>query len=117
MKALAERIAEADMRGSNWLADGNDFAEQGNRAMADRCYARAQFWLDRSNNLRGCGELKAVYTKRQLAQFDRITNGLHSPDQLKRIQARIDCKKFQATHGKEKCDAMFAELKKRDAGK
>lgn len=49
---LTDRIAEADMRGSNWLAEGNAAAERGDKANAERCYAKGQFWMDRSNTLR-----------------------------------------------------------------
>lgn len=46
------QIAEADMRGSNWLAEGNEARERGNQGKAERCYDKGQFWLDRSNQLR-----------------------------------------------------------------
>ncbi len=35
-----------------------------------------------------------------------------SLDQMDRINARIDIPKFIKEHGKEKCDAMYAELTK-----
>lgn len=50
-----ELIADADARGSAILADANEAAEAGFKAKAERLYTRAQKWLDRSNNLRGCG--------------------------------------------------------------
>lgn len=53
-KSLRERIADADARGSAWLAKANDLAEDGKKAQAERCYEKGQFWLDRSNKLRGC---------------------------------------------------------------
>lgn len=49
---LGDRIADADMRGSNWLAKGNEFAEAGNKTKAEECYDKGQFWIDRSNKLR-----------------------------------------------------------------
>jgi hypothetical protein len=52
---LKEKIIEADMRGSNWLALGNEAAETGNHRKAEKLYAKGQFWLDRSNKLRGDG--------------------------------------------------------------
>jgi hypothetical protein len=52
-KTLAERIAEADMRGSHWLAEANEAAERGDREQAEVLYTKSQFWLDRSNKLRG----------------------------------------------------------------
>lgn len=55
-KTLAERIADADALASRWLADGNDAAERGNRAKADQCYEKSQFWKDRYNLLSGRGD-------------------------------------------------------------
>jgi len=55
-KTLSEKIAEADERGSNWLSKANEAAERGNHEMAEKLYAKGQYWLDRSNKLRGCGE-------------------------------------------------------------
>lgn len=52
-RSLAERIADADARGSSWLARANELTEQGKNEQADRCYDKGQFWLDRSNRLRG----------------------------------------------------------------
>lgn len=52
-KSLADRIAEADDRGSRYLADANEAADRGQHAKADRLYTKGQFWLDRSNTLRG----------------------------------------------------------------
>lgn len=53
---LNEKIAIADERGGHWLALANEAAEQGKTEKAERLYAKGQFWLDRSNKLRGCGE-------------------------------------------------------------
>ena len=50
---LQARIADADMKGSNWLAKGNEYAEKGNSVKAEQCYDKGQYWLDRSNKLRG----------------------------------------------------------------
>lgn len=52
-KPLNERIADADARGSAWLAKGNELAEAGKKPQAQRCYDKGQFWLDRCNRLRG----------------------------------------------------------------
>jgi hypothetical protein len=52
-KPLAERILAADLLGSRWLADGNEAADRGERERAEYCYKKGQFWLDRSNLLRG----------------------------------------------------------------
>lgn len=55
-KTLSEKIADADMHGGKWLALGNEAAEAGKHDKAEKLYAKGQFWLDRSNKLRGCGE-------------------------------------------------------------
>lgn len=52
-KPLNERIAEADTRSSQWLADGNEAAERGDHERAEFCYAKSQFWIDRLNSLLG----------------------------------------------------------------
>lgn len=52
-KTLNEKIADADERGSRYLADANEAAEEGKRERAERLYAKGQFWLDRANKLRG----------------------------------------------------------------
>lgn len=52
-KTLRERIVDADVRGSKWLADGNEAAERGDKKRAEECYAKGQFWLDRYNLLAG----------------------------------------------------------------
>lgn len=56
MKPLTERIFDAEVRSSKWLADGNEYAEAGKTAMAEKCYDKGQFWLDRANLLSGLGE-------------------------------------------------------------
>lgn len=53
LKPVAERIADADARGSAWLAKANELTEAGKKQQAERCYEKCQFWLDRSNKLRG----------------------------------------------------------------
>lgn len=58
-KDLAERIAEADARGSDWLARFNklDEAGRGDTQKAQQCLERCQKWVDKSNELRRCGPL------------------------------------------------------------
>lgn len=53
-KTPSERIADADARGSAWLARANELAEAGKKKQAEKCYDKGQFWMDRSNKLRGC---------------------------------------------------------------
>lgn len=55
-KTLSEKIAQADMLGGSYLADANNASERGKHELAEKLYAKGQFWLDRSNKLRGCGE-------------------------------------------------------------
>lgn len=57
---------------------------------------------------------EAKYTPALLKEFDRLTMKLSSRDQIERIDARTAMPKFIETHGKDVCDAMFAELQKRD---
>jgi hypothetical protein len=58
------------------------------------------------------------FTPKLLAEFDRLTLLLESPDQMTRITARlITVPEFVAKHGKIVCDAMFAELQARDQGR
>lgn len=57
----------------------------------------------------------AIYTPEMLQEFDRLTRKLSSRDQLQRIEGRTAMPKFIELHGKDVCDAMFAELQKRDA--
>lgn len=52
-KSLSERIADADDRGGRYLADANEAAERGNHKKAEELYEKGQYWLDRSNKLRG----------------------------------------------------------------
>jgi len=56
---LKERTLDADVRCSQWLADGNEARESGDTAKAEKCYAKSQFWLDRYNLLAGKGEKPA----------------------------------------------------------
>ena len=58
-KTLAERILDAETRGSQWLADGNEAQEAGRFEEAERCSSKAQFWLDRANLLSGQAERPA----------------------------------------------------------
>lgn len=56
VKPLAERTLEAETRASQWLADGNQAREAGHKVKADRCFEKAQYWLDRANYLSGRSE-------------------------------------------------------------
>lgn len=55
-----------------------------------------------------------TWTPEELTEFDRLIDLQSSRDQIRRICARIDLHAFIATHGKEKCDAMWAHLQARD---
>ena len=52
-KTHNEKMIEAEVRGSNYLADGNEAAERGQHAKAERLYEKSQYWLDRYNKLAG----------------------------------------------------------------
>ena len=55
-KTLNDRIADADIKGNNWLSRANQASERGEHEKAERMYEKGQKWLDLSNKLRGCGE-------------------------------------------------------------
>lgn len=50
---VREKLADADQRGNEWLRKAREAEEKGNQSRADECYRKGQFWLDRSNKLRG----------------------------------------------------------------
>jgi hypothetical protein len=52
-KNVQEKGADADYRGNEWLRKAREAEEKGNQSRADECYRKGQFWLDRSNKLRG----------------------------------------------------------------
>jgi hypothetical protein len=52
-KSLNDRMIEAEMFGSRYLADGNEASERGQNEKAERLYEKSQFWLDRYNKLAG----------------------------------------------------------------
>ncbi|RWX72575.1 hypothetical protein [Mesorhizobium sp. M2A.F.Ca.ET.039.01.1.1] len=52
-KSLAERLIQAEVLGSRYLADGNEAAERGDHDKAEKLYDKSQFWLDRYNKLAG----------------------------------------------------------------
>lgn len=56
---LKDRMLDADVRSSQWLAGGNIARESGDMVGAEKCYAKSQFWLDRYNLLAGNGEKPA----------------------------------------------------------
>jgi hypothetical protein len=47
------KVLDAEQRCSTWLADGNEYNERGQKAKAEKCYDKAQYWLDRYNKLTG----------------------------------------------------------------
>ena len=62
-------------------------------------------------------EAEVTWTPEELREFDDLTMKLSSKRQMDRIEARLDLPKFMERVGKEKCDAMFAYLMKRDGKK
>ena len=52
-KTIKEKIIEAEIRGSHFLAEGNEAAERGQHDKAEKLYAKSQYWLDRFNKLSG----------------------------------------------------------------
>lgn len=55
-----------------------------------------------------------AWTPEELKAFERLVDEASSRDQVARIGARLDMAEFVKQHGKEKCDAMFAEITKND---
>ena len=51
-----------------------------------------------------------LYTDDELREFDRLTEGTASRDQVERISSRMKLRKFVEQHGKPKCDAMYSKL-------
>lgn len=49
--ALKAKKLDAETRCGQWLADGNAAAEARKVDRAEKCYAKAQYWLDRANKL------------------------------------------------------------------
>lgn len=47
------KVLHASTKASQWLADANELYEKGEKAKAERFYAKAQYWLDRYNKLTG----------------------------------------------------------------
>lgn len=48
---LSERIINANVLASKWLADGNEASEIGDKIMAEFCYKKSSYWRDRFNLL------------------------------------------------------------------
>lgn len=49
---LVDRMLDAEAKAARWLADGNEAAERGAIALAERLYERAQKWHDKAMILR-----------------------------------------------------------------
>lgn len=48
-----EKAIYAEHRSAFWLAEGNQAADSGNPVLADACFEKSQFWLDRYNTIKG----------------------------------------------------------------
>lgn len=64
-KSLRERQLDAEFYCNRWLADGNEALENGDKSKADFCFAKSQFWLDRSNLLLGHRYASGEHTLRR----------------------------------------------------
>jgi len=53
--ATPANILKAEEMASRYLADGNEAAEAGKTAKAEKLYVKGQYWLDRLNRLTGNG--------------------------------------------------------------
>lgn len=54
------------------------------------------------------------WNEEELTEFDKACARSESHDQLTRISGRIEVRALVGRHGKGKCDAMFAELLRRE---
>ena len=52
-RSINDRVAEADVRGNEWLSRAREAEAKGNQMKADECYRKGNYWLGRSNKLRG----------------------------------------------------------------
>lgn len=59
----------------------------------------------------------ADWTEKELREFDRITLLESSQNQMERIEGRLAVSRFVKDHGREKCEAIFAEIKRREKEK
>lgn len=53
MIRFEDKALEAEVRCSQWLAEGNEAEERGDHAKAEKCFSKSQYWLDRYNKLSG----------------------------------------------------------------
>lgn len=53
LEVSGDKAQTYEMHASKWLADGNEAEERGNRAKAEACFEKAQYWLDKANVARG----------------------------------------------------------------
>lgn len=49
----SSKAQDYEERASAWLADGNKAQESGNKIKAEKCYLKAQYWLNKANKARG----------------------------------------------------------------
>lgn len=47
------KAQDYEEKASKWLADGNEAEERGNLSKAEKCFQKAQYWLDKANKARG----------------------------------------------------------------
>lgn len=59
---------------------------------------------------------KLPFTQKELDRFDYLTDKCCSRYQMARIEGRLALNTFIKKVGKEKCDLMWAEIKKKDRG-
>lgn len=50
------------------------------------------------------------FTSAELHEFDRLSSGMCSIDQMTRVKCRLRWPAFYAKHGEDKCAAMRNEL-------
>jgi len=75
---LKDRILDAEVRGSKWLADANQAREKGDLERAAACDAKSQFWLDRFN-LR-FGARRSAASKKMIMEGHAFAFPLHQKE-------------------------------------
>ncbi|QIG70719.1 hypothetical protein EVB91_168 [Rhizobium phage RHph_I1_18] len=53
LTVLGDKVQTYLNHSSYWLANGREAEEQGNKAKAEKCFEKSQFWLDHYNKAAG----------------------------------------------------------------
>jgi hypothetical protein len=53
LEISGDKAQSYEHQASVWLSKGNEALEKGKRELAEKYYAKSQYWLDRANKARG----------------------------------------------------------------